>query len=208
MLCHRNVRLLILLLGTGIMIFGSCSTSSHHRDHTVNRGVRSKSNSRYHRPPSNIAKSRSQKTTPSSARNMILQRNQVVDFASRYKGTPYRYGGKAPESGFDCSGLIYYAFRHYNYNMVAGSASQSRLGRKVSLSDTNTGDLLFFGQGSNVNHVALVVHNSGSKLLMLHSTTGAGVIEEDLHQSAYWKKRFLFARDFMSVAASTGQAQR
>jgi cell wall-associated NlpC family hydrolase len=208
MLCVKNVRVIILLLGIGLLVFESCSTSSSHRDHTVNRGARSKTKSTYHRPPSNVAKVKSSSSTPSTARTMIMQRNQVVDFASRFKGSKYQYGGKTPESGFDCSGLIYYTFRHYNYHMQAGSVSQSKLGQKISLSNTKAGDLLFFGHGGKVNHVALVAHNSGKSLLMLHSTTNGGVIEEDFYKSDYWKRRFLFARDYLSTSSPSGHAQR
>jgi cell wall-associated NlpC family hydrolase len=61
----------------------------------------------------------------------------------RYLGVPYRWGGADP-SGFDCSGLIMYAFAQVGVSLPHHAASQYAMGVPVSQADLQPGDLVFF----------------------------------------------------------------
>lgn len=83
------------------------------------------------------------------------RRQNFVDTALAQVGTPYVSGGTAP-GGFDCSGLVKYCVAQaYGYEMPRTAAAQAGLGESVSFDGLQVGDLLFWGSGSGVYHVAI-----------------------------------------------------
>jgi peptidoglycan DL-endopeptidase CwlO len=68
------------------------------------------------------------------------------------RGVPYVYGGSTP-SGFDCSGLVRYAYRGAGIALAHSSYTQWDAGRRVHRRALRPGDLVFFGMG----HVGLYV---------------------------------------------------
>ena len=74
----------------------------------------------------------------------------VVGIAMRYLGTPYRWGGASPSTGFDCSGFIMYVYAQVGVSLPHNAAAQYGYGTPVSRSDLQPGDLVFFnGLGHN-----------------------------------------------------------
>lgn len=226
MLRLNNDLKVIALLLTPIIISVNCTSNrSYTRDYTVNRSARSSSimrqpdrgHDRTRVKESYTRKRRSSASRNTSARRSArstvvsteaAERSRLVDYASRYLGKPYRFGGKSPSTGFDCSGLIYYTYKHFDYAINNNSRAQAQQGRKIPLGQCSAGDLLFFGSKGNVNHVALVANNDGPGLMIIHSTTSAGVIMEDYYKSKYWQNRFLFARRIVGVVDSDDMANR
>jgi cell wall-associated NlpC family hydrolase len=127
------------------------------------------------------------------------QRQGIVDFATQFVGTPYHYGGTTPKLGFDCSGFTSFVMSKFGLSLPRTSGGQSVLGRAITFDDAQPGDLLFFGRGKHIEHVALVVRSGRKSLQMVHSSTSSGVRVEDIHQSDYWKKRIMFAVDLASL---------
>jgi peptidoglycan DL-endopeptidase CwlO len=68
------------------------------------------------------------------------------------RGVPYVYGGSTP-AGFDCSGLVRYAYRGAGISLAHSSYAQWDAGRRVRRRSLRPGDLVFFGMG----HVGLYV---------------------------------------------------
>lgn len=87
-------------------------------------------------------------------------RQQVVDYALQFVGCRYAYGGTDPHTGVDCSG-----FARYVMQKVAGvclertSYAQAGQGVTVSADQIQPGDLVFYGKGGRVNHVAIYIGN-------------------------------------------------
>jgi cell wall-associated NlpC family hydrolase len=77
----------------------------------------------------------------------------VVAEALRHLGTPYRYGGGSP-SGFDCSGLIMYAYAKVGPQLPHNAAMQYRLGRSVSRAKLVPGDVVFF---NGLSHAGIYI---------------------------------------------------
>jgi cell wall-associated NlpC family hydrolase len=136
---------------------------------------------------------------PLESREMRL-RNDIVDFAEKYKGYDYTYAGKKPETGFDCSGFTSYVMDHFDIDLSPSSSLQSKQGDKKSLGDAKPGDLVFFRRtpGGDVFHVALVVDTRPGELWVIHATTSRGVIKEDINRSSYWKEKHWEVRDVIS----------
>ena len=82
------------------------------------------------------------------------ERASVVRFARRFLGVPYSYGGVSPASGFDCSGFTRYVFAHFGVALPHYTFGQYDLGRSVSRSALEPGDLVFF---DGVGHVGLYI---------------------------------------------------
>jgi cell wall-associated NlpC family hydrolase len=99
---------------------------------------------------------------------------QIVATAIGAMGEPYRWGGTSTEVGFDCSGLIWYAYGNHGVNIPRVSRDQARAGRQVPRDVTmlQPGDILLFAEGgSTVSHVGLYIGDAR----YIHSTTSGGV---------------------------------
>lgn len=127
-------------------------------------------------------------------------RQSIVDFAREHIGARYRYGGRDPRNGFDCSGFTHYVLDRHDINLTPQSGAQAEQGRRISPRDAQPGDLVFFQRSAAgpVFHVALVVANAPDGLVVVHSTTSKGVIETNISQSSYWGPKLRSARDVIT----------
>ena len=82
---------------------------------------------------------------------------RVVSYARHQVGVAYHWGGTSPRTGFDCSGLVYAAYRSIGLKLPRSSWDQRRVGQPVSFARLRPGDLVFTEAGG---HVQLVVSNS------------------------------------------------
>ncbi|WP_272151234.1 C40 family peptidase [Tenacibaculum aiptasiae] len=120
---------------------------------------------------------------------------ELITIANSYKGVAYRAGGTT-KSGMDCSGLVTTVFKVFDKKLPRSSASMSKKGAEVSLSEVKKGDLLFFDISrlkGGINHVGLVVSVNNNDIQFIHSTTSKGVIVSSMKES-YWKKEFVKAK--------------
>lgn len=99
-----------------------------------------------------------------------LKRNGIVEFAKSFLGKPYVMGGVDPNKGVDCSGFTRYIMKYAaGVNLSHSSRAQSNEGKRISLEEMRPGDLIFYGKGKSINHVAIyagdgqVVHASTEK---------------------------------------------
>ncbi|MDM7532077.1 C40 family peptidase [Lacticaseibacillus paracasei] len=92
----------------------------------------------------------------SNTSSVSVSGGSIASNAAKYIGVPYVYGGISP-SGFDCSGLIYYAAKEAGINLPRTSQAQSTLGSYVSVSDLQAGDLVFWGGVGSAYHVGIYI---------------------------------------------------
>ena len=87
-------------------------------------------------------------------------RSEIVTYALRFVGNRYKYGGTNPNTGVDCSGFTSYVMRHAaSVELPHSSGGQSHMGRVVSSSEMRPGDIICYGSGKKINHVALYIGN-------------------------------------------------
>lgn len=86
-------------------------------------------------------------------------RVELCQYAKQFIGNPYVWGGTSLTKGADCSGFTLSVFKKYGISLPHYSVSQSQMGKKVSLSEAKAGDLVFYSNGSRVNHVAIYLGN-------------------------------------------------
>ncbi|WP_305041370.1 C40 family peptidase [Geoalkalibacter sp.] len=113
----------------------------------------------------------------------------ALEAALEQIGVPYRRGGTGP-GGFDCSGLVRFAFAQVGVELPHGAASQMKVVDPVDLKELKPGDLLFFRtRGQRIDHVGIYLEGRE----FVHSPSpGKRVSIADL-DSAYWKKRLVGA---------------
>ena len=115
--------------------------------------------------------------------------NKIIKTAKKYIGCPYLWGGTSP-SGFDCSGFVQYVFNANGIKIPRTSREQYNFGTKVSKSNLQPGDLVFFNtSGKGVSHVGIYIGDGK----FIHSGTKNGVIIAELF-SNYWMALYLGAR--------------
>lgn len=110
---------------------------------------------------------------------------QIANYALKYLGYDYVYGGSKPSTGFDCSGLSSYVYKQYGYDIHRRASEQYKYdGTSVAKSDLQQGDLVFFSSngGSSVTHVGIYI---GDGQFVHASTSNTGVIISDLSSSYY-----------------------
>jgi cell wall-associated NlpC family hydrolase len=106
-------------------------------------------------------------------------------------GTPYRFGGNTPESGFDCSGLIGYVYRRAAGITPPRSVRMiSAWGQAVPASHVRTGDLLIFGTGGNASHAGIHVGQSR----FVHAPSTGGTVRLNSFRETYWAARLMMYR--------------
>ena len=128
-----------------------------------------------------------------NSRNNIV--DQVINYAYRFRGTPYRYGSSSPK-GFDCSGFTSYVFKRFGINLDRSSRGQIFDGVRVKKNDLQPGDLVFFqgrsGRGG-VGHVGIVTRvNADNTFHFIHSACSSGVTESK-NTEAYYSRRYVGA---------------
>lgn len=85
-----------------------------------------------------------------------ISNDAIVSYAANFLGVRYVWGGNTP-SGFDCSGFTKYVFAHFGISLQRRASEQATQGTRVSMSDLQPGDLVFFG--NPVYHVGIYVGN-------------------------------------------------
>lgn len=86
-------------------------------------------------------------------------RVDLVQYALQFVGNRYVWGGTSLTNGIDCSGFSMQILGRYGVSLPHSSRAQSGMGRKVDGSSIQPGDLVFYGSGGRVNHVAIYIGN-------------------------------------------------
>lgn len=97
---------------------------------------------------------------PAAADASTSRRQQLVNYSLQFVGGKYKAGGSDPHTGADCSGFTSYVMKNgAGVTINRSSRSQATQGIPVSASQMRPGDLVFYGSGRGINHVALYIGN-------------------------------------------------
>ncbi len=127
-----------------------------------------------------------------------ILREEIYETASQYLGIGYRSGGKAPNTGFDCSGFVNFVFQSMGIPISGTSVSLSRQGQSRSSEELKRGDLVFFGKNGNIHHVGIVSANENGEIEMIHSSSSNGISINIIQRTDYWRKRFMYGKDVVT----------
>ena len=131
--------------------------------------------------------------TASKPSRVVLHRNaslgaEVVRTANLQVGVPYRYGGASPR-GFDCSGLVHYAYREAGQRVPRTTTALYRTAQPVSLDELRPGDILFFYFDDKVGHVASYTGGGG----FVHAPSSGKRVMQGTLRDRFWRERLVSA---------------
>jgi cell wall-associated NlpC family hydrolase len=109
--------------------------------------------------------------------------SDVTLYAIGLVGTPYRYGGNTPDSGFDCSGLIGHVYQSRAGVAPPRTVAKMQLwGQPVGNDDVRYGDLVLFAQSNVPTHAGIYVGEGR----FVHAPSTGGEVRLDRLTSKYW----------------------
>lgn len=124
--------------------------------------------------------------------DLSLRASELTMHAMGLIGIRYKFGGTAPESGLDCSGLVRYLFKEVSgMDLPRTSEEISRVGEHVDRHDLQPGDLVFYNTLRRAfSHVGVYLGDNK----FIHAPSGGGQVRIESMEVGYWKKRFNGAR--------------
>ena len=97
-------------------------------------------------------------------------RVDLVEYAKQFVGNPYVWGGTSLTKGADCSGFVLSVYKKFGVKLPHYSGAQANSGTKISSSDLQPGDLVFYANSSGtINHVAIYI--GGGRVVHASSPT-------------------------------------
>lgn len=87
------------------------------------------------------------------------KRDEIVNYALKFVGNRYVYGGTSLTNGTDCSGFTMSVYKKFNYSLSRTSRDQAYNGKTIRRSELKKGDLVFYSNGYRINHVAMYIGN-------------------------------------------------
>lgn len=131
------------------------------------------------------------KTETSATGSASATAQDVVNFARKYVGYKYVYGGSGPTS-FDCSGFTMYVFKQFGVSLPHNARTQSNYGKYVNKANLQPGDLLIFNDYANksIGHAGIYI--GGGKFV--HAANSNRGVTTDTINSGYYSIRFVEGR--------------
>ena len=119
-----------------------------------------------------------------------VEGRQVAEFALQFVGYNYCWGGKSPETGFDCSGLVYYVYQQFGYTLNRVACDQANNGVHVEPDQLQPGDILcFYSSNDYIGHVGIYI---GDNKFVHAQNSATGVVVSALE--GYYASRGFEAR--------------
>jgi cell wall-associated NlpC family hydrolase len=118
--------------------------------------------------------------------------------ALAYIGVPYRAAGLSPQTGFDCSGLVAYAYREAaGLSLPRNTFDLSRLGVAIEPGALRPGDLVFYNtQQREFSHVGIYLGEDR----FIHAPSSGGEVRVESLRAGYWVQRYNGARRVIAQA--------
>ena len=114
--------------------------------------------------------------------------DRAAEVALAQVGAPYRYGGQTP-SGFDCSGLVHYAYSRAGVSVPRTTGSLWSGTSAVHRSELRPGDVLFFSIEGKMSHVGLYL--GGDRFV--HAPKSGRTVSVESLSSPFYSQAFLRA---------------
>ena len=140
------------------------------------------------RPPA------STETIAQASRPVSEKGNEIVLYAMGLLDTGYRFGGKNPEAGLDCSGMVSYIYGQALGLRLQGSAADiARNGRPIGRHELRPGDLVFFNtRNQPYSHVGIYLGDER----FVHAPSSGGRVRIDRMSDRYFAQRYEAAATF------------
>ncbi|MCC5896209.1 MAG: C40 family peptidase [Alkalibacterium sp.] len=115
-----------------------------------------------------------------SSRSANVPTGTIVTIAHSLTGTNYSFSGTTP-AGFDCSGFTQFTYQRSGKSIARTAAAQFSSSKRLSQSEAQPGDLIFFNQSGSIDHVGIYL--GGGRFIGSQTSTGVAVAS---FTSGYW----------------------
>ncbi|MBQ9854423.1 MAG: C40 family peptidase [Bacilli bacterium] len=116
-------------------------------------------------------------------------RYQIIEFAKKFVGNPYVYGGTSLTKGTDCSGFTQSVYANFGYSLPRSALSQGNIGKKVSYSELKPGDLIVYRYSNGGGHVGMFIGNGK----MIHAGTAkTGIVIANIFSGNRTYRRVIY----------------
>lgn len=116
---------------------------------------------------------------------------KALNSARAQLGRPYRLGGDSPQRGFDCSGLIFWAYGQHGIEVPRQTTAQAKTGTGVSRRQLRPGDIVVFRTPGAPNGLHTGLYMGNNKFI--HSPNSKSTVRIE-SMTPYWQDRYLTAR--------------
>lgn len=116
----------------------------------------------------------------------------LTSYARSLVGSPYKYGGNSPDTGFDCSGFVDHVYSHtLGISLPRSAVEIGRVGKSVQLKNLRTGDLVFFNTlHRTFSHVGIYLGDDR----FIHAPSSGGSVRVENMLEGYWRRKYNGAR--------------
>lgn len=120
--------------------------------------------------------------------------NEIAFYAMTLIDTGYQFGGKNPEAGLDCSGMVSYIYKQaLNRNVTGSAADMARQGKEIRPETLRPGDLVFFNTLNRpFSHVGVYIGDGR----FIHAPSSKGRVRIASMDNVYFARRFEMARTY------------
>lgn len=127
----------------------------------------------------------------------VVESDSLIDLAKSFIGVPYKYGGTAPSTGFDCSGFVKYVYGNFGMELPRTTSELANIGVEIPLDSCKKGDLIVFA-GRNkdtrpIGHVGIITSELCEPVNFIHSATSRnrGIVISAFDRYDYYKSRLV-----------------
>jgi len=125
-----------------------------------------------------------------AASDKAVPQGEAMMVALAQLGVPYRYGGTSRKQGFDCSGLMQFAYAKAGIELPRTAREQFQVTDRLERKELRPGDLVFFRiKGRAIDHVGMYI--GGGRFI--HAPRPGKDVEEAELRNAYWNRRYVGA---------------
>lgn len=124
---------------------------------------------------------------------MAVSGVDIINFAKKFLGTPYVWGGNSLSGGVDCSGLVQQVYKNFGINVSRTTFTQIGEGKAVGMNELQAGDMIFFDTDKGVkgpDHVGLYIGNGK----FIHAPRPGKSVEIADMSSGYYQRLFMGGR--------------
>ena len=158
------------------------------REEAARKAQEAKQNSEASKSSTSADSSASKSSASKSTSSLSKLRNEIINYAQKFIGNRYVWGGTSLTNGADCSGFVQSIYGDFGYSIPRTSREQAAsAGIKVSESEMLPGDLVFYTNSSGtVNHVAMYI---GNGMIVHAANSRQGIIRSNVKYRDIYRVR-------------------
>lgn len=118
-------------------------------------------------------------------------RGEVLQYAKKFLGNPYVWGGTSLTNGCDCSGFAQQIFANFGYTLPRTSRQQAKAGTRIPVQEAKPGDLLFYQRESGFIYHVMIYLGDGKVIHAGSEATGIQISDFNYEKSTEFAVRVI-----------------